>query len=589
MNSLKKLLQISVALGAFFTAAYNLVWSPDWQVKRWPETGLRAAYINTIARAAIDFSGAEREAATINYLQTLDPELESKVFNRVLGSLAITVIFTAGFALLPVFAGRGREGRIRGAQLATVRELRCAIWRREHAESVFAWSKLKETRMIGSVYAATGAIGSGLLFRNGNMMAIGAVCGVVLFALAELCKKTPEPLHVHIGGVPLPLKEEGRHTCIFGTTGSGKSMAIYGLVFDARHRGDRGIVADIGGATMQRFLRKGDIVLAPGQQGATAKWSPFAEIRHANDFAQFAASAIPDSTGEIQNFSDMGRVLLSEVMRSLYNSGEHSISRLLHYCCVATRDELAPIVANTPAAVYTAHDADRLLVSVRSVVSTALAGWQVLDEEGDFSVRDWVRSAPRGQWLFLRYTDGNSDVMKQMLAAWLKIAISETISDDINRPPATWFVADEFSGLGQLPSAAQAVAKLRRYNGKILWGVHSVAQLWSTYGRDVATSLLSCLNTKLYLAAGDPETAEWCSKAIGDQERVRQEVSRSRRGVFGLGGDPSTSEADRRAIDRLVLPSELETLPELRGYLKIAGKYPVAPVRIAIPPTETRI
>lgn len=48
-------------------------------------------------------------------------------------------------------------------------------------------------------------------------------------------------------------------------------MAIYGVMHDARRRGDRGIVADIGGAGMQRFLRKGDIVLAPGEAWATAK------------------------------------------------------------------------------------------------------------------------------------------------------------------------------------------------------------------------------------------------------------------------------------------------------------------------------
>lgn len=576
MNSLKKLLLLAIALTTFCTAAYNLVWSPDWQVKRWPEARLRAAYVSTIACAAIDFSGSEREAATINYLQSLDPELESSIFNRVLASVAIAVVFTAGLALLPGFWGGGKEGRIRGARLATTRELLREIW----------WRKRKKSVTLAAVYVVLGCLFALLLLKTRIALPVGSGLGLVLFLLAERYSRKSEPPHVHIGGIPLPLEAEGRHTCVFGTTGSGKSMVVYRLILDARRRGDRGIVADIGGAAMSRFLRKGDIVLAPGQPGATAKWSPFAEIRHANDFAELAASAIPDSPGENQQWVDMARVLLSEVMRALYNQGEHSIGRLLHFCCVATREELEPVVANTPAAVFVAHDADRMLVSVRAVLSTALAAWQTLDDVGAFSVREWVRTAPRGQWLFLRYTDGNTRVMKQLLAAWLKVAISETISDDANPPPPTWFVADEFSSLGQVPSAADGVSKLRRYNGKILWGMHSVAQLWVTYGRDGATVLLSCLNTKLYLAVGDPETAEWCSKAIGDQERIRQEQSRSRRGIFGLGGDPSKSEADRRAIDKLVLPSELEALPALQGFLKIAGDYPVARITVPIPPTE---
>lgn len=579
MNSLKKLLLLAVAFSSFALAAYNLIWSPDWQVKRWPETRLRSAYTEAVARAAIDFSGIDRQAATINYIQSLDPEIESKIFNGLLISVGFSLLVTALMALLPGLIGSGKEGRIRGARLATTWQLKREIWWRSH----------KKTVLLGLVYSTFFSLAGLMMLKTAIALPIGWVLGLGIFVLVEHVSAKPKPPQVHIGGIPMPLEAEGRHTCIFGTTGAGKSMAFYSLILDARRRGDRGIVADIGGAAIQRFLRKGDIVLAPGQPGATARWSPFVEIRHANDFAELAASAIPDNPGEHQQWVEMARVLLQEVMRALYNSGEHSVSRLLHYVCVATRTELEPIVARTPAAVFVAQDADRLLVSVRAVVGTALAGWQTLEDVGNFSVREWVRTAPQGQWLFLRYTDGNSRVMKQLLASWLKIAISETISDDQNPPPPTWFVADEFSSLGAVPSAADGVSKLRRYNGKILWGVQSVAHLWQTYGREGATVLLSCLNTKLYLAAGDPDTAEWCSKAIGDQELIRQEQSRSKRGLLGLGGDPSKSEAERQAIEKLVLPSELENLPPLQGFLKFAGDYPVARIKVPIPACEARL
>ena len=579
MNSLKKILLLLVAVTSFGLASYNLVWSPDWQAKRWPESQLRAPYVASMARALVDFSGTEKEVLIQRHLQNYDAEIETKIFNSVLISVGLSLLLTAATALLPALAGSGKEGRVRGARLVTALQLMRELWWRENKKAV----------LLGGVYSVFFSLSGLLMFKSALAVPVGFALGLVVFIVAERVSAKPRPAQVHLGGIPIPREAEGRHTCVFGTTGSGKSMAIYGVMHDARRRGDRGIVADIGGAGMQRFLRKADIVLAPGEAWATAKWNPFCEIRRATDFAEMAANAIPDSPGENQQWVDMARVLLAEVMRSLFNSGDHSVSRLLHVCCVASRQEMAPIVGNTPAAVFTADDADRLLVSVRSVLGTALSGWQTLDDQGNFSIREWVRTAPPGQWLFLRYTDGNVRVMRQLLATWLKIAISETISDDKNVPPPTWFVADEFSSLGQVPSAADGAAKLRRYNGKILWGVQSVAQLWVTYGRDAATVLLSCLNTKLYLAAGDPETGEWCSKAIGDQERIRQEQSRSRRGLFGLGGDASKSEAERQLVETLVLPSELQTLPALHGFLKLAGDHPVARVKIPIPACEKRL
>lgn len=178
--------------------------------------------------------------------------------------------------------------------------------------------------------------------------------------------------------------------------------------------------------------------------------------------------------------------------------------------------------------------------------------------------------------------------MRDLLACWFQVAIKETIGNDQNIPPATWVVADEFDSMGAVSSARDALTKLRRYNGRCLLGVQTVAQLWSTNGRDNAQVLLSCLSNQVYLRAGDPETAEYCSKALGDQEFLRQEQSRSRQGLLGLGGDPSKSEAERHALERIVLPSEMMTLADRVGYLKLAGDLPIVKIKVPIPPTEKR-
>lgn len=579
MNSLKKILLITVAVSSFFVAAYNLVLSPDWQVKRWPETRLRAQYVQAVFAASIDLAGGKNHQILIDAIRAHDPEIEEKVFNRLLVSLAFTVGITAGLSLLPGLLGSGKEGRLRGSELASAGHLKRQLFRRRYSRQI----------ALASVYAVVGIGLGAVVFKSLPAAAALGFSGLAAFLLVEFLSagQLKKPTGIRIGGVEIPIEMEGRHTVVFGTTGAGKSMIIYSAILDARNRGDRGFVIDIGGACWRRFARKGDVLLAPGDE-QSVKWNPFAEIRNRFDFLELARAAIPDGTGEAAGFHDMARMLLAVVMEKMHAEGNWSVSRLLYLICSSKREEMNAVVLGSPADVYTQDGAERLLQSVRAVLSTYLVAWHFIEDGGDFSIRDWIRSASAGTWLFAKYSDGNATVMRDLLACWFQVAIKETIGNDQNIPPATWVVADEFDSMGAVSSARDALTKLRRYNGRCLLGVQTVAQLWSTNGRDNAQVLLSCLSNQVYLRAGDPETAEYCSKALGDQEFLRQEQSRSRQGLLGLGGDPSKSEAERHALERIVLPSEMMTLADRVGYLKLAGDLPIVKIKVPIPSTEKR-
>ena len=579
MNSLKKLLLISVALGSFMILAYNLVWSPDWQVQRWPETRLRALYVQAVFAASIDLSDGKNHQLLIDAIQAREPEIEEIVFRRLLVSLGIAITITAGLSLLPGLLGRGKEGRLRGAELASVEDLkRLLFWRQHRRQMAFA-----------AVYVALGVGLGAMFFKSLPAATLLGFFGLAAFMLAEFLSagQLKKPTGIRIGGVEIPIEMEGRHTVVFGTTGAGKSMIIYSAILDARNRGDRGFVIDIGGACWRRFARKGDVLLAPGDE-QSVKWNPFAEIRNRFDFLELARAAIPDGTGEAAGFHDMARMLLAVVMEKMHAEGNWSVSRLLYLICSSKREEMNAVVLGSPADVYTQDGAERLLQSVRAVLTTYLVAWSFIEDGGDFSIRDWIRNAPPGTWLFAKYSDGNATVMKDLLTSWFTLSVKETISDDQNIPPPTWTIADEFDSMGEASAARPALTKLRRYNGRCLLGVQTVAQLWDTYERDAAQVLLSCLSNQIYLRAGDPETAEYCSKALGEQEFLRQEQSRSRQGLLGLGGDPSKSEAERHALERIVLPSEMMTLADRVGYLKLAGDLPIVKIKVPIPSTEKR-
>ena len=171
----------------------------------------------------------------------------------------------------------------------------------------------------------------------------------------------------------------------------------------------------------------------------------------------------------------------------------------------------------------------------------------------------------------MEYRDDQIAAIRQLLACWMQLAITETLSLDEEKTLPTWFVADEFDTLGQVSATKDALNKLRRYNGRCLFGMQTVAQPQATYGLYLTQVLLSCLSTKLYLRAGDPDTAEYCERSLGKTQIERSEVSRSQ---------SSCTVTDRCDTPPLVLASKIANLPNLQGYLSIAGDWPIAKVKI---------
>ena len=67
------------------------------------------------------------------------------------------------------------------------------------------------------------------------------------------------------------------------------------------------------------------------------------------------------------------------------------------------------------------------------------------------------------------------------------------------------------------------------------------------------------------------------SQSLGEHEVEREALSRT----TGQRGD-STSSQLQRTRERVVLPSEIASLPDLAGYLAFAGDHPIAKVEVKI-------
>lgn len=374
--------------------------------------------------------------------------------------------------------------------------------------------------------------------------------------------------HLAIGEARIDPRNECQHFLISGRTGAGKSQAIYGLLATIAARRQPAFIADPGGGYLARFGDSSSVILNPFDK-RDAGWSPFLEIQSDHDCERIAKAVIPDADGDSRQWHFYAQSLLAECMRVLWKRGQPSVKELLRLVTSADRTELAAALTGTSAQPITQPGADRMLGSTRSIIATYMAAWRYLPDQGAFSLRQWVRDcvAGNGRWLFAVYRDDQMALLRLLIACWIDIAIVELLSQPEAAERRVWFVLDEMDSLGKVGAMRDGLTKIRKYGGAVISGLQTIAQLRSTYGKEEAQVLLSCLSTKLILAAGDAETAKYFEEQLGQQEVRRKGISQGR-SQNGLQTSRSQTTSEQHHLQPTVLASEIGSLPDLKGYVQ---------------------
>ena len=398
--------------------------------------------------------------------------------------------------------------------------------------------------------------------------------------IAPAIKNNKSSQHLAIGEARIEPRNECQHFLIAGRTGAGKSQAIYGMLSTIAARRQPAFIADPGGGYLARFGDTSSLILNPFDK-RDAGWSPFLEIQSDHDCERIAKAVIPDADGDSRQWHFYAQSLLAECLRVLWTRGQPSVKELLRLVTSADRTELAAALAGTSAQPITQTGADRMLGSTRSIIATYMAAWRYLPDQGNFSVRQWIREcvAGQGRWLFAVYRDDQMALLRLLIACWIDIAVIELLSQPEAPERRIWFVLDEMDSLGKVGAMRDGLTKLRKYGGAVISGLQTIAQLRTTYGKDEAQVLLSCLSTKLILAAGDAETAKYFEEQLGQQEVKRKGISRGR---SSNGQEISRSQtiSEQHHLQATVLASEISSLPDLQGYVQTCTG---SLVRVALP------
>ena len=268
-----------------------------------------------------------------------------------------------------------------------------------------------------------------------------------------------------IGDIPFPRRLETLHFLVVGATGSGKSQTFHQILGPVRQSTDRAVVADVGGEFVSRYFREGDIVFNPFDARSVA-WSPLAEMRGEWDADKLAKSIVPDGYGSSAEWNGYAQTLLSAVLLRSWESGTGNNGELLRLLTRATPEELKAYVTGLPAEGLFADGADRMLASIKGILSSYIKPFQHLDPDAGadaFSIRDWVENGEG--WMFLSFTDGQFPSLKQIIAAVLDVSISALLELPPSNTRRIWFAVQRVRNVRRdsiYRTAADERAQVRR-------------------------------------------------------------------------------------------------------------------------------
>jgi type IV secretory pathway TraG/TraD family ATPase VirD4 len=407
----------------------------------------------------------------------------------------------------------------------------------------------------------------------------GALVGDIPKRRRDLFK--PDRDLLTVAGVAIPALDETKHFKFIGTTGTGKSTAIHELLGKAIQRGDRAVFADPDGGYRRAFYNRyrGDVVLNPFDRDSV-RWDLFDEIQDSYDAEHLASGLIPDcEDASAREWRAYARTLLAALIRRCTESGQHSAEELWRLLTQAPAEELRPWVSGTPAQPFLDGENARMFGSIRAVLVSAMAAFEFVQSQraAGFSVRRWVRDEPRCGNLFIPYKGSEIAALRSMIAAWIRLAIFEAMSQAECPDQRLWFVVDELDALGAIDGLKDALARLRKFGGRCVLGFQSVAQVSGTYGQAAGQTIIeNCGNTLIFRCAGSENggTSQFASRLIGEREVLRLQTSRGRDhegSILSKGARRSRNVTQQRVTEAAVMPSELEQLPDLCGYLKTAS------------------
>lgn len=364
--------------------------------------------------------------------------------------------------------------------------------------------------------------------------------------------------------VRIPRERESSHLMMMGDTGAGKSSLIRQILMQVEGRGETAIVYDPALEYTPQFYEpgRGDVILNP-VDARMPYWSPCDEVQHEAEAEGLAAALFKDDPRTNPFFVMVPRQIFAHL---LVEQPKRTPQELL--AILRDERELAKRLKDTEhaAAIYPDAGPQRggMIATLNSVTNALKLLPRKEEVKTSWTALEWAQQ--RQGWLFITSPPEFRERLRPLISMWLDMLVLRTMNQGRPGPRPVWFILDELQSLHALPQLHTAITESRKARNPVVLGFQGRSQLEELYGRK-AEAMLSQPATKIFLRTAEANSAKWISQTIGEVEIEQMRESRME-GHFPTNQRSSRNYQFDRHPEPLVMPAEIQGLPDLHGYVK---------------------
>ncbi|MDZ8260606.1 type IV secretion system DNA-binding domain-containing protein [Nostoc sp. ChiQUE01b] len=389
-----------------------------------------------------------------------------------------------------------------------------------------------------------------------------------------MTKRKPQ-LTVLLGGLEIPFSELPTHVVAFGATGSGKTLTLLLLVKNFLYQIYPGspykaIIYDAAReapALLQGMAVGAKVYLLNPLDARSVRWNlaeDFTDLTQAWTLAEILAPQAGDG--------DNGRYFREAAVAVLY--GVISFYTLNAPGCWRLADIIRACQSETVLRAILESDdrtkdalavlaTDKTSASILSTILTEIkkyaiiaALWETCTES--ISVKEFLKG---GGIAVLGRDEEAPNQVNALNRLWLLKTSQALLNAPSVQEPQTLLLLDETASF-KVERLSTMAAELRKKGGFLVLGIQNIRRMNAVYGADETATIVSQCRHKALLRVEDEDTAEFCSKLIGDAEvKIMTSNYQWEQDVGGLVGHGEKSGiSEQRRFQRAVLPSNFQNL-----------------------------
>jgi type IV conjugative transfer system coupling protein TraD len=356
--------------------------------------------------------------------------------------------------------------------------------------------------------------------------------------VSSILKSINKAGHFYIGAMPLVKDSETKHFLVTGSTGSGKTNLIHNILPQVEKKKQPAIIIDQTGEMIAKYYNqnRGDIIFNPFD-ARSQEWDFWSDCNTTEELERFAKILFGFNRKRTGHSADPFWEQSAESVFIACANYQKSIGdlRIEQLCSLARNSSLRGLQAklkNSEASRYLESDNKTTASSILSVLATNAKPLSYLREctpENSFSLKEYFKNIDQGSgnFLFLATKPSCRDLTLALIACMAESAFSRLLDIGIKEDRRIWFVIDELSALGKLPSLPTLMAEGRKYGACVLSGLQSLNQLYSNYGQYEGSTIFGQFGTNFFFRNNEPAIAKTISSMAGRETIYRQQKNTS--------------------------------------------------------------